>query len=167
MAKFEFTANSKELMELLNLEDNATSETFMRSVRNLKEENTTLLQYKVSAEKELTTFRLNAKSSIGKQVQDLLDGGVREGKITVSGAKKLQTQYADKPAELKDLLDDMQVYVPLEDRINVLPKELKDLADKDYDYLNKNNKLELLKKHAPDLFNEKYKAKFGKEYKGK
>ena len=153
-----------ELISLLGLDDGATADMVVDGIRRLHSDNETLTGAKAKAEKDLADLQ---DATVAKEVKALLAAGVKDGKINQKLGQKLEKQYAGKPAELKDLLDDMQVYVPLDHRINILPDAVKDLADKSYDVLNKSNKLELLKQHAPDLFAQKYKEKFGKEYKGK
>lgn len=99
--------------------------------------------------KDTVTALLNAALTLDK-------------KITKETHDKLAVAYADKPVELKDLLDSMPKYKSVVDEIAKGEKDWgKDLADKDFDELAANGKLEELKHKNPDLFKQIWKKEFG------
>lgn len=121
-------------------------------------ERTTLKQEVANLKKEATE----------KQLNDLIAAGVTEGKITVEAGAKLKLGYAQNPTGLKDLLAAMPKYEGLTAKIEGNEKEakVKDLMAKDWDVLDKSGELPKLKDLHLEGFKEKYKTKFGSEYKG-
>ncbi len=118
---------------------------------------------KKTAEDELSALKA---STITQQVEDLVAGGLSSKKITVELGNQLKKDYATNPTGLKSLIDSMPVYAGVVAKIDSNNQELAALVAKSYDELDKEGKLEELKAKAPDVFKEKYKAEYGKDYKG-
>lgn len=106
-------------------------------------------------EKEIADLK---KASVKKEVQDLIDKGKSDKKLTNEVATKLAVSYAENPTGLKDLIDAMPVQT-------IVTNELGDKAaekynGKSWDDLYSSNELETVRTKFPDLYeklkNEKY-----------
>jgi len=148
-----------ELISLLNLNDQADESAILAGIRDLHDNLNQALTDSQTAMKALENER---QAAALKEVKALLDKGLADGKFTAATRCLLENQYAANPTALRDLIDTMQAYHPLADRLNTPPDDLKDCSAKTYDELDKAGKLPLLKEKAPDLYREKYKSKFGK-----
>jgi hypothetical protein len=144
-----------ELLSLLNLSDDATAEAVMAGIRGLHGENTALRTAKEKAETDLAD---HVKTVAGEKVKSMLNAALAAGKINAKTRVRLETRFADNPADLADMFADMPAYIPVADRINKLPEVVKNLADKTYQEIDKAGKIKLLKEHAPELYAEKLKA---------
>lgn len=106
----------------------------------------------IAKEQELNDLRA---ATVTKEVQDLLDGGVTAGKITKETSEKLKVAFAEKPTDLKDLIDAMPVQVKIADDNNG-KGDFADLAakvaGKTYHDLFVSGDLEAVKNNLPDLF---------------
>lgn len=151
---------------LLNLSDDATADAVVAGIEAMHNENQTLAADKAKLEKDLADEQ---EAKVKGQVSDLLDKAVGDKKITVALRAVLQKDYSGNPTGLKDLLDNMPVYVPVADRIKKegAASKVVDLMDKSYDELDRSGQLADLKANDFEGFKAKYKAKFNKEYKGK
>lgn len=102
-------------------------------------------------QKELNDLKA---STVNKQVQDLLDAGVTAGKFTKEASEKLKVGYAEKPEDLKDLIDAMPAQVKVADDNS--KGDFSDLAakvaGKTYHELFVSGDLEAVKNNLPDLF---------------
>lgn len=148
-----------KLMQVLNLSDDATQEAFEAGVQHLATENDKLAKKADKAERDLKDA---TEASNKEKITAALDNAVKAGKIPVGARKKLEVQFADKPAELSDLLDEMLVYQSLVDKLESgdasgLPK---DLADKNWDDLDRAGKLEGVREKYPEHFKALFDAKF-------
>lgn len=155
MKRIELPINAA-LIGLLNLGDEPKAEDVVKGIQDLHDA-------KTAAVKDLADFKTTQAND---QVKAILEKGLADKKFTVGAKDVLARQYAGKPVELKELVDNMQAYVPITSNLsdaNTLPADLK---DKTYDELDKANKIERLKNDHPEHFATIYKAKFGKEYGG-
>jgi hypothetical protein len=154
-----------KLLSTLNLKDGeVTPEAVMEAVEGLKTENETLTTKVEKAEKELSDERKTVNSD---KIKSTLDKAQQEGRINGATRKRLETQFADKPTELADLIKDMPQYQSVTERMdNEDGGAVKHLVSKSYEELDLANELEDLKEKAPEVFKQKYKQRFGKDYKG-
>ena len=158
---------SPKLLQILSLKDDATAEALEEGIislhtenESLTGENTTLKGDVQKLNKDLADER---KATTDGKIDEIIDKGVTEGRITKAAGAKLKVQFADKPKELSDLVSDMPVYQSLADRINNSTDIAKDLHDGDWDVLDRSGKLPMLKEKHPELYKEKFEAKFGKK----
>ena len=142
-----------ELIELLSLGDAADEEAILKGIRDLK------VNHRIALE-QLGDERKMARAL---EVQSILDKGLSDGRITMAARSELEATYADNPLGLRKLVNALQGYTSLSERLHTVPADLKDLVDKSYDELDKADKLHLLREKAPGLYREKYLSKFGKE----
>ena len=87
------------------------------------------------------------------------------GKITAATVPQLKAAFADKPTELKAVVDTMPVYKSIASEL-AAGAASDDLAKKTWNQLDESGELENLKAKDFNLFKEKYKGQFGKEYTG-
>jgi hypothetical protein len=151
---------SPELIALLNLGDHTDEGSILAAVKDLSDSLAQTRNEKAALITELENERKSVKAA---EVKAILDRGLSDGKYTAATRAELEGQFECNPASLRKLVDTMQPYKSITDRLNVIPAEVSDLGDMSYDDLDKANKLQLLKEKAPDLYKEKYKAKFNKE----
>jgi hypothetical protein len=153
-------------LALINLKDDATDDVVTATLQNLVDkakQTDTLTAEKAAVVKELSDLK---DATTASEVTALLDKGLADKKITAAAKEKLAVSYQGKPAELKDLIDALPVHVSISKKLDADGKKLADLAAQDWDALDKAGKLEDLKATDFETFKEKYKEKFGGEYKG-
>jgi hypothetical protein len=163
-----------EQIKQMNLADNADSAVFATAFNDLvakaarvdtiQTELTQALADKQTAEDGLTSLK---KAVNDQKVKDLLDKAQAEKKITVAQRSIMETQFAGKPDDLKNLLDATPAYQPVTEQIT---KEQEKLADKfrnlSYEQLDKAGLLPELKAKDLELFKTKFKECYKTEYKG-
>ena len=143
---------TSELLEILDLNDDADSESVLRKLKELKDEGNRL---RIEAE---AVNRGNRE----REVLEILEGGLKDGRFTPATRMELELHFRDNPQGLKRLVGTMPAYQSIAERLRKIPDDIKDLADLSYDELDKTDKLQMLLTKAPDLYREKYQRKFGK-----
>jgi hypothetical protein len=158
-----------DLISKLNLKADVTQEEANTTLANLVAEAakvpdltaqlTTAHTAKKKAEDDLDELK---KTTVQKEVADLVAAGIAGKKITKELGDTLKTDYKENPTGLKKLIDAMPAYTPVTDQLKDDSKT--DLAAKTWDELDKTGQLENLKANSPDVFFAKYETKFGKPH---
>jgi hypothetical protein len=108
-------------------------------------------------EKELQDFKA---AGVAKEVQDLLDKGKADKKLTEQLSKNLATSFAGNPAGLKDLIDAMPAQMLVTDNLGDKSKDAASFAGKKWDDLYASNELEGVRTQFPDLYETLRKEKY-------
>lgn len=98
-------------------------------------------------------------ATVTKEVQDLLDKGETDKKLTKELSNKLKSTFATNPEGLKDLLDAMPAQTPITHQLGD-QKDLADFAGKTWEDLYQSDKLETVRTKFPDLYEALKKEKF-------
>lgn len=161
------------LMALLSLSDKSTETDLSKAIENLADqakkvpalelEKAQAITAKDTAEKTLKDLK---DASAVKEIKDLADQGIKDKKLSVALAAKLEKDYAGNPDGFKAVLADMLPQLSLVDKINEGKESVKSLADKSYKELDKSGQLQNLKDNDPELFKQKFKEQYGVDYKG-
>lgn len=139
----------------LNLADNTTDEVVNVELQNLFVK-AAKIDDLIAAKSKLEDQLKDLKAvTTKKEVADLLDTGLADGKFTKEVSDALKVDYAENPEGLKKLVDSMPAYKSLTDRIATGQKELpKEMAGKTLLELQDADLLEKVKKDFPDLYDE-------------
>jgi hypothetical protein len=156
MSKILLAAN---LLTALNLSDNSSEFEFNRAIQNLVDtanQVTGLVKDLADKSTELDNFK---KTSVAKEVTDLLAKGIADKKLTKDLSDKLSVSFGENPSALKDLIDAMPAQISVVEAL--ANKDLSaDLEGKSWDDLYASDKLETVRNKYPDLYeklkNEKY-----------
>jgi hypothetical protein len=108
-------------------------------------------------EKELSDLKA---SNVVATVQDLLDKGETDKKLTKSVSAKLAVSFATNPEGLKDLIDAMSAQVLVTNNLDGEAKDLAAFDGKKWDDLYASNELENVRTKFPDLYEKLRKEKF-------
>jgi hypothetical protein len=98
--------------------------------------------------------------SVKKQVEDLIDNGKKDKKLTNELAESLSKNFAENPDGLKDLIDKMPAQVSVTDKIKGSEEELKKYTGKSWDDLYQSDELEGVRQQFPDLYEKLRTEKF-------
>jgi uncharacterized protein YgiM (DUF1202 family) len=99
------------------------------------------------------------KTSVAKEVTDLLAKGIADKKLTKDLSDKLSVSFGENPSALKDLIDAMPAQISVVE--GLANKDLSaDLADKSWDDLYASDKLETVRNKFPDLYAKLRKEKY-------
>ncbi|MFV8364809.1 hypothetical protein [Flavobacterium sp. XS1P27] len=96
--------------------------------------------------------------AVKKEVQDLLDKGKADKKLTAEGVNELADLFASNPAGLKKLIDCLQPQTLITDQLG--DKDASTFAGKKWDDLYASNELEVVRTQFPDLYEQLRKEKF-------
>lgn len=107
-------------------------------------------------EKELEDLKAETTA---KEVQDLLDKGEADKKLTKEMSKHLADTYKENPKGLKDLIDAMPAQTLVTDQLDN-QKDLADFTGKSWDDLYQSDQLETVRKQFPDLYEKLKKEKY-------
>lgn len=133
------------MLGLPGLADGATAADAVQAVKNLADKAARL----EAAEKELAELKSSVTSS---KVKILLDGGIKEGKLTKLVAEKLETAYADDPDGLESLLATMPVFASIHDKLeHDVPEKYK---GKTFQELYISGDLADIKEKYPEFYNQ-------------
>jgi hypothetical protein len=106
-------------------------------------------------ETELKDLKAEA---VKKEVQDLLDKGKVDKKLTTELATELADSFAGNPAGLKKVIDVMPAQTLVTDQLG--DKDASAFAGKKWDDLYASNELEAVRTQFPDLYEQLRKEKF-------
>lgn len=132
--KFSVDAN---VLSALKLSSNATQNDFNNAIQGL-----------LNNAIELENLK---KRTVSTEVEDLLNKGISDNKLTKDLANKLRSTYATNPAGLRSLIDAMPCLT--------IPS---DLIGKSFDELYASDKLELVRTKYPVLYEQLKSEKFTK-----
>lgn len=163
------------MLSLVDLPESSTEAEFTKKLQDLSDlagkvpklekdlaDKTTALTEKeqelTEKEQELKDLKAN---TVAKQVADLIAIGQEAKKLTVEVGKKLAVAYANKPNELKDLIDAMPVQTIVTDLGD--DKDAKEFEGQKWDDLYASGKLETVRTKYPDLYEKLKTEKFPKK----
>jgi len=144
-------------LSLLNLAATATEADVTNKLNDLAAK---------AAKADLLQTELNnlKAATIKSQVNDILATALASKKVTKELSDKLAVDYADKPTELKALIDALPSYQSISSQLSGTKPDLSaDILKKSWDELAETGELENLKANYPEVFKEKYKKEFGTE----
>lgn len=155
----------KIIKELLLLKDAATDADVLAAVRELKEREEQLQaenrQLKDDEAKRLADIRQQQET----QAAALVDAAIRDGRINADARRNFLKLFDQDFEAAKASLDAIPARQSVAEQIEKNAKtDLKDFSGS-WDELDRAGKLPALKDQAPELFKEKFKEKFGTEYK--
>jgi len=163
------TLNAPDILPLLTLAEGATPEEVQEAIGNL----VTLANDQKLQIGTLTTEKTDLQVQLDAQVKlandtkivSLLDGAEAQAKFVV-GDRQKWLALAEKDFDgTKAVLDSMPANKSVIEQLNLNNAD-NALLKLSYDDLDKSNQLIKLKADNIEAFKEKYKAKFGTEYKG-
>ena len=162
MSKILLTA---ALLTALNLSDKSSEDETTKAIQDLVDtagkvpglekdlaDKTNALTAK---EKEMKDLKAEA---VKKEVQDLLDKGKADKKLTAELATELADSFAGNPAGLKKVIDVMPAQTLVMDQLG--DKNAGAFAGKKWDDLYASNELESVRTQFPDLYEQLRKEKF-------
>lgn len=153
------TLDAAKILAALNLKDGDETEV-VTAINNLVGKANKADEYKTSLDIKETELKDLKAETVKKEVEDLIDKGKTDKKLTNELAAKLAVTHADKPLELKDLIDLMPAQVSVIDGIKDGDKELEKYAGKTWDDLYSSEQLEAVKQKFPDLYTKLKNEKF-------
>lgn len=155
------------MLTAMNLGDNATEADANAAFQDLVDKANKLpglvkdLADKTEAltakEKELQDLK---DASVVKEVQDLLDKGKTDKKLTVELATELADSFAGNPTALKKVIDAMPAQTLVTDELGDKSKDLSKFEGKKWDDLYASNELEGVRTQFPDLYEKLRKEKY-------
>lgn len=108
-------------------------------------------------EKELADLKT---AGVAKEVQDLLDKGETDKKLTKEMSKNLADSFAVNPTGLKSLIDSMPAQTLITDQLGDKSKDAAAFDGKKWDDLYASNDLESVRTKFPDLYEKLRKEKY-------
>ncbi|KQT17418.1 hypothetical protein ASG31_08385 [Chryseobacterium sp. Leaf404] len=145
------TLDAAKILAALNLKDGDETEV-VTAINNLVEK----ADKADGLEKDLEALKAE---SVTKQVEDLIDKGTTDKKLTVELATQLKKSFAENPDGLKDLIDKMPAQVSVTDELKNKDGQEK-YNGKTWDDLYKSNDLPTIEKQFPDLYEKLRNEKF-------
>ncbi|AKK74447.1 hypothetical protein OK18_19135 [Chryseobacterium gallinarum] len=153
------TLDAAKILAALNLKDGDEPEV-LAAINNLVDKANKADEYKTSLDTKETELKDLKAETVKKQVEDLIDKGKNDKKLTQELAAKLSADYATNPSGLKDLIDTLPAQVSVTEKIKDGDQELEKYNGKSWDDLWSSNELETVRQKYPDLYtklkNEKY-----------
>lgn len=161
---------SENTTALLKLAETATEADAHSAILNL----VTLSESQKSTIASLEAAKKKAEDDLAAQVNlankealvTLVDKAVESRKITADQKETFIKLGEADFGSTKKLLDGMVGVATVNSQLGKGGKEVDELIKLSYEELDKSNKLVILKEKDPEAFKEKYKAKFGVDYKG-
>ncbi len=147
------------VLAALNLSDSASQDEFNQAVQDLADRAAKADELQESLNTVSTELQDLKAETTRTRVQDLIDKGKTDKKLTVALAEKLAKDYAHNPDGLADLISTM----PAQTLISGETPDAADLADlqgKDWDTLYQQGHLERVRTQYPDLYEQLRKTKF-------
>lgn len=147
-----------KILAALNLKDGDEGEV-VTAINNLVAKADKADGYKKDLDAKETELKDLKAEGIKKEVEDLIDKGTSDKKLTVEVGNQLKVAFADNPTGLKDLIDKMHAQVSVNEEIKNKEGQEK-YTGKTWDDLYKSDEIETVRKQFPDLYdklrNEKY-----------
>jgi hypothetical protein len=154
------------MLTALNLSDKSSEDDTNKAFQDLLDkankvpglENDLADRTKALTEKEKELSDLKA-ANLTKEVQDLLDKGEADKKLTKEMSKNLAESFAGNPTGLKNLIDAMPAQTLITDQLGD-NKDATAFAGKKWDDLYQSNELETVRTKFPDLYEQLKKEKY-------
>ncbi|MDM1557065.1 hypothetical protein HX126_21145 [Chryseobacterium indologenes] len=152
------TLDAAKILTALNLKAGDEGEV-VTAINNLVDKAKKSDEYKTDLDTKTKELKDLKDETVKKQVEDLIDKGKTDKKLTNEVAAILSKSYATNPEDLKALIDTMPAQVSVTDDIKD-GKELEKYTDKSWDDLYASEELETVRKKFPALYtklkDEKY-----------
>lgn len=153
------TLEAAVILAALNLKDGDES-AVVTAINTLVQKADKADAYKKDLDTKETELKDLKAESVKKTVEDLIDKGKTDKKLTVEVADSLKISFAENPDGLKDLIDKMPTQVSVTTEIKNGDKEMEKYIGKTWDDLYVSDELSNVQKQYPDLYtklkNEKY-----------
>jgi len=155
-----------DLIKKLNLTDTADAAAVLKGIHDLADKAAkydTGLADKAKLEADLETMR---QASVAKEVKDLLDAGLKAGKLTNELVTELAESHKENPTGLKSLIDKLPHYKSVTEQLSTsgaTNKEGKALADLSWEELDKGGYLPALKSQHPEVYIQKFEGRYGRK----
>lgn len=153
------TLDAAKILTALNLKAGDEGEV-VTAINNLVDKANKSDGYKTDLDTKKKELQDLKEASVIKEVEDLIDKGKTDKKLTNEVAAILSKSYATNPEDLKALIDTMPAQVSVTDGIKDGDKELEKFQGKSWDDLYASEELETVRKNFPDLYtklkDEKY-----------
>lgn len=162
MTKLFFTPEQITKMNLKADADQASVETAFENLVATAAKVPGLEAAKKKAEDDLKALETSTTS---EKVKNLLATGVAEGKITVEVSKVFEKDYATNPVGLEAVLKALPAYKSITKNLKPGEETQEDISKKTWDELDASGKLEDLKATDFEMFKDKFKKKFGRDWK--
>lgn len=153
------TLQAATILAALNLKDGDESEV-VTAINELVAKADKADEYKTSLTEKETELKDLKAEGIKKQVEDLIDKGKTDKKLTNEVAESLKTSFAENPDGLKDLIDKMPAQVSVTEEIKNGDKNLEKYKGKSWDDLYQSDDLEAVRQQFPDLYEKLRTEKF-------
>lgn len=152
------TLNAAVILTALNLKAGDESEV-VTAINNLVDKADKADGYKKDLDEKETELKDLKMAGIKKTVEDLIDKGQTDKKLTNEVAEQLKKSFAENPDGLKDLIDKMPAQVSVTDKIN--DKDLPEkYIGKNWDDLYQSDEIETVRQAFPDLYTKLRNEKF-------
>lgn len=160
---------TKTVKGILNLQDSATDAEVVAAVEALQAANETLAKENATLKAEAEQKEQERRNAQKAQAATLVDAAIKDGRIE-AGGRKAYLELFDKDFDnARSVLESIPQRVSVASRIETGKEtagaELSDFAGKTWDELDREGRLIELRDKNPELFREKFKARFGVEYK--
>ena len=160
----------KKTAGLLKLADKATDEELAAEVQKIQTSETTLKSENDTLKLRVKELEDKEKNGNKAEAVALVDAAVKDGRIDAAGKdsflKLFESDHASAKVTLASIPQRKPVREQLKDGEGKNKTELEKLEKLSWDELDKSGKLETLKSLDIDVFKEKFKERYGKEYKG-
>lgn len=153
------TLDAVKILAALNLKDGDETEV-VTAINNLVGKANKSDEYKKSLDTKETELKDLKTETVKKEVEDLIDKGKTDKKLTNELAKNLSVTYAENPSGLKDLIDLMPAQISVIDKIkdgDVTPEKY---TGKTWDDLYSSDEIETVRQKFPDLYEKLRNEKF-------
>lgn len=152
------TLQAATILAALNLKDGDESEV-VTAINDLVAKADKADTYKKDLETKETELKDLKAEGIKKQVEDLIDKGKNDKKLTNEVAESLKASFAENPDGLKDLIDKMPAQVSVVEEIKDKDGQGK-YNGKTWDDLYSSNEIETVRQQFPDLYEKLRDEKF-------
>lgn len=153
------TLDAAKILAALNLKDGDEPEV-LAAINNLVDKANKADEYKTSLDTKETELKDLKAETVKKEVEDLIDKGKNDKKLTQELAAKLSADYATNPSGLKDLIDTLPAQVSVTGKIKDGDQELEKYNGKSWDDLYSSDELETVRQKYPDLYTKLKNEKF-------
>lgn len=147
------TLDAAKILAALNLKDGDETEV-LTAINNLVDKANKSDEYKTDLESKETELKDLKSAANVQKVQDLIDKGVDDKKLTNEVAESLKLSFAENPTGLKDLIDKMPAQVAVTEEIKENAKDFEKYTGKTWDDLYASDELEIVKTKFPDLYDK-------------
>lgn len=155
----------KQLLKLLGLSDNATTEAINEAVKDIVAKLSAITGERDALKTKLAELQTAETARQTAEFSAELERAIKDGRIDADGAEPVRELQKANHAQAMKLLAGLKPHTPVNEQINK-GDSANSLAKLSWDELDKQGKLAYLKANDFTLYSEKFKAKFGVEPNG-